>query len=776
LTWQDVTAPPGSGISTLNGLSVTSQSFATSTNYGGFTITSSGSTHTFNLPGLLDDINGLATTTGNIMVANGTTWVAKGVGTNGKVLMASSTATGGVSWETPATGGVQTPWAQDVDAANFILSNIGNAGTDFITSTGGLTLAGLFTANAGISIGAQALTGTTGLINYTNFDVDASGNVDIGGTFTAGSGGVQVTDAAGKVQHDSIVDCADTEILKWTTAGGWACAADATGGGGGVTTLLGETTLGGASSTLNVSLSGASEYMSCVIAGPAATATGTIQMRFDSDSGAAAYGWTTGQQIAGAAFTDTQDASDSEIALTGTATPSTDFIFRVYFDNVSGSVKTLSWDGTVGKAVGTIHDLYVGAGNYYTTAGQIDTSVNFFRNAGNYGAGTYAFCEGKNVADYAENYYTKDRTTQAAEVVIADSSLPAGIQKASKPYDSRLIGIISTNPAIVLDDGIGFPSGRPVPVALSGRVPVKVSNTNGAIQTGDLLTSSEIPGVAMKATKAGAIIGQALESYDGADIGKIMVFVKTTYWNGQSSASFIFREGDVPDTNGNTNSNTVILDHLVNEKFRYTNDNIFSEITTDRLIAGLEIISPRVLTDTLVVNSIEPVDKDIILKLVNGGKLIFESSSTPIVTIDDLGNALLSGGLTVGSREKPSGITLFDTETGEPYCVKIAGGSLVSVAGECAVQGILSQPEMNLQAPPGEIAPDPSADTSTTTPSQSDEMNSEEPTGSGEESNTLPETAPEPPPEVPQESPPEIIQEAPAPEPVPEIPLEPVVL
>jgi hypothetical protein len=51
-----------------------------------------------------------------------------------------------------AGGGSQTPWAQNVDAANFILSNIGNAGTDFIASTGGLTLAGLLTANGGIDV------------------------------------------------------------------------------------------------------------------------------------------------------------------------------------------------------------------------------------------------------------------------------------------------------------------------------------------------------------------------------------------------------------------------------------------------------------------------------------------------------------------------------------------------------------------------------------------------------------------------------------------------
>src|SRR6185369_16501913 len=83
-----------------------------------------------------------------------------------------------------------------------ILTNIGNTGTDFIAATGALTLAGVLTANGGISIGTQALTGTTGIIDYSNFDVDASGNVT--GTkfnkitITAPATGATLTIADGK--------------------------------------------------------------------------------------------------------------------------------------------------------------------------------------------------------------------------------------------------------------------------------------------------------------------------------------------------------------------------------------------------------------------------------------------------------------------------------------------------------------------------------------------------------------------------------------------------
>lgn len=39
------------------------------------------------------------------------------------------------------------------------------------------------------------------------------------------------------------------------------------------------------------------------------------------------------------------------------------------------------------------------------------------------------------------------------------------------------------------DDGIG----KPVPVALNGRVPVKVTTKNGEINPGDYIATSDIP-------------------------------------------------------------------------------------------------------------------------------------------------------------------------------------------------------------------------------------------------------------------------------------------
>jgi len=74
-----------------------------------------------------------------------------------------------------------------------------------------------------------------------------------------------------------------------------------------------------------------------------------------------------------------------------------------------------------------------------------------------------------------------------------------------------MIGVVSTSPYEVA----GSDDGHSVILALTGRVPVKVSTENGPIEPGDPLTSSSTPGVAMKATEPGDIIGTALEAYDG---------------------------------------------------------------------------------------------------------------------------------------------------------------------------------------------------------------------------------------------------------------------
>ena len=157
------------------------------------------------------------------------------------------------------------------------------------------------------------------------------------------------------------------------------------------------------------------------------------------------------------------------------------------------------------------------------------------------GASDITDCNGS-ATDLAENFGTEDPTIEAGDVValsgqassVADPNegkptTKAFMSKSTTPYQSNILGVISTNPNLVFgDDGVLQPEENPKPVSLSGRVPVKVSDENGPIAPGDLLTSSSTAGVAMKADpKKGSTIGKALSSFQGPGQGEIIMFVES---------------------------------------------------------------------------------------------------------------------------------------------------------------------------------------------------------------------------------------------------------
>jgi hypothetical protein len=137
--------------------------------------------------------------------------------------------------------------------------------------------------------------------------------------------------------------------------------------------------------------------------------------------------------------------------------------------------------------------------------------------------------------DTAENFPVQGADKpQAGELVTLGN--PSGHETAyvvpsREAYDQNILGVVSTKPAETLDDGKDYPK---APVALTGRVPVKVSTQNGPIGIGDYLTSSPLPGVAMKSTKPGRVIGKALEAYATTDpqaTSTITVFLNPTWYD-----------------------------------------------------------------------------------------------------------------------------------------------------------------------------------------------------------------------------------------------------
>ncbi len=135
--------------------------------------------------------------------------------------------------------------------------------------------------------------------------------------------------------------------------------------------------------------------------------------------------------------------------------------------------------------------------------------------------------------DFAERYYSPDKL-EHGDLVVASERGRFHVQR-SLSETGLLMGIVSTKPAFIA----GRPDPDTYPIALAGRVPTKVSAMNGAIKIGDPLGPSTIPGTAVKATKAGPIVGLALEAYDGSSVGKIEVFVNPGWWGGKEAVSSI---------------------------------------------------------------------------------------------------------------------------------------------------------------------------------------------------------------------------------------------
>lgn len=134
-------------------------------------------------------------------------------------------------------------------------------------------------------------------------------------------------------------------------------------------------------------------------------------------------------------------------------------------------------------------------------------------------------------ADVAEPFKMSHEKIPEGAVVIIDEENAGQLKLSESAYDKRVAGIVSgangLKPGISLSQQ-GITEGAQN-VALSGRVYVLADATNSQIKPGDLLTTSDTPGHAMKVTDhtraQGAIIGKAMSAMKD---GKGMVLVLVT--------------------------------------------------------------------------------------------------------------------------------------------------------------------------------------------------------------------------------------------------------
>jgi hypothetical protein len=111
-------------------------------------------------------------------------------------------------------------------------------------------------------------------------------------------------------------------------------------------------------------------------------------------------------------------------------------------------------------------------------------------------------------ADLAERY---ESDTIYAHGTVVKLGGTKEITATSSQNDTQVLGVISKNPAFIMNDGAG-PENKWLPVAMTGRVPVKIE---GPVKKGQRIVSSDTPGVAKavdddKITTVLAVIGRAM--------------------------------------------------------------------------------------------------------------------------------------------------------------------------------------------------------------------------------------------------------------------------
>jgi hypothetical protein len=182
-----------------------------------------------------------------------------------------------------------------------------------------------------------------------------------------------------------------------------------------------------------------------------------------------------------------------------------------------------------------VNTLSGNSANVTLTAGSFswifDNAGNITKSSGN-GVGNIG-----STTNYFDTVYAtsmRARYADLAEIYLADHDYIGGtvmsfggdqeITITLINHDTKLAGVISTNPSYVMNSTA---EGEfPLPLALVGRVPVRVL---GPIGKGDLVTSSDIPGVAcklkMESYVPGCVLGKSLEDHTDSTIKIIEILV-----------------------------------------------------------------------------------------------------------------------------------------------------------------------------------------------------------------------------------------------------------
>ncbi|MCG7751857.1 beta strand repeat-containing protein [Flavihumibacter cheonanensis] len=188
--------------------------------------------------------------------------------------------------------------------------------------------------------------------------------------------------------------------------------------------------------------------------------------------------------------------------------------------NMEGFTGGIGIKSVIGQAGSASHAIFETNG---ANVARIDENGRGFFNGGTTNSG----------ADVAELFAVVGNRNayEPGDVLEISTTDDRKMVKSSGAYSTLVAGVYATKPGLLLTEENATEGDLSfgVPMGVIGVLPTKVCMEGGAIKRGDLIVTSSIPGVAMKAdpekVKVGQVLGKALQDYSGSGIGKINVLV-----------------------------------------------------------------------------------------------------------------------------------------------------------------------------------------------------------------------------------------------------------
>jgi len=274
--------------------------------------------------------------------------------------------------------------------------------------------------------------------------------------------------------------------------------------------------------------------------------------------------------------------------------------------------------------------------------------------------------------DYAEYITATDPSSVVAgDLVSLDPNNPGQVILSSTAYDPNLVGVISTHPGFItnatsssVSGGASDPSQKPL--ALAGRVPVKVDGQNGPIEPGDYITSSSTPGYGMKATQQGKVIGIAMSGFSGttaSSTGQILVFINNTYYNPVGATSI---QGSNPvidslEVNGAISGNSLTIAGLMSTATLSVSGN--ASVGGDLSVSGNLSIAGMTSVNNLTVNG--QIVTSGSLPGVEAGPAIGSASTVTISGNDTAGTLTIIVNTQPSTEQVASGMTTQTLSSGD---------------------------------------------------------------------------------------------------------------